>query len=333
MVLKKGMFYSMKAIIHSKYGPPETLELKEVEKPKVGDDAVLVKVHATAVNAYDWHILRADPFLARLEVGLFKPKKTRLGVDVAGVVEATGRNVQKFHAGDAVFADISASGGGGFAEYVSVPGKYVACKPVNLSFEAAAAVPMAAVTALQGLRDLGQVQPGMKVLINGASGGVGTFAVQIAKALGAEVTAVCSTSKIDLVYSLGADHVIDYTREDFLQSGERYPLILGISGFRPLVDYQRALTPQGKYIMVGGTNAQIFQAAFLGPSKSRKGGQTMRPLNAVPSQKDLDLVRDWLEVEKIVPVVDRTFRLDEVPAAIRYLEERNAKGKIVIKVI
>ena len=323
----------MKAIVHSKYGPPESLEVKEVEKPTVGDNDLLVKVHATAVNAYDWHILRADPFLARLEVGLFKPKKTRLGVDIAGVVEATGKNVRKFHAGDAVFADISASGGGGFAEYVSVPEKYVACKPVNLSFEAAAAVPMAAVTALQGLRDLGQVQPGMKLLINGASGGVGTFAVQIAKALGAEVTAVCRTGKMNLVHSLGADHVIDYTREDFLQSGERYPLILGISGFRPLADYQRALTPQGRYIMVGGTNAQIFQAALLGPWKSRKGGQTLKHLSAVPSQKDLELMRDWLEVERIVPVVDRTFRLDEVPEAIRYLEQRNANGKIVVKVV
>lgn len=323
----------MKAIVHSKYGPPETLELKEVEKPTVGDDDLLVKVHATAVNAYDWHILRADPLMARLEVGLFKPQKTRLGVDIAGVVEAAGKNVRKFHAGDAVFADISASGGGGFAEYVSIPEKYMACKPVNLSFEEAAAVPMAAVTALQGLRDLGQVQPGMKVLIHGASGGVGTFAVQIAKALGAEVTAVCSTGKMNLVHSLGADQVIDYTREDFLQSGERYPLILGISGFRPLADYQRALTPQGRYIMVGGTNAQIFQAALLGPWKSRKGGQTMQHLSAVPSQKDLELMRDWLEVEKIIPVVDRTFRLDEVPEAIRYLEQRNANGKIVVKVV
>lgn len=323
----------MKAIVHSKYGPPETLELKEVEKPTVGDDDLLVKVHATAVNAYDWHILRADPLMARLEVGLFKPQKTRLGVDIAGVVEAAGKNVRKFHAGDAVFADISASGGGGFAEYVSIPEKYMACKPVNLSFEEAAAVPMAAVTALQGLRDLGQVQPGMKVLIHGASGGVGTFAVQIAKALGAEVTAVCSTGKMNLVHSLGADQVIDYTREDFLQSGERYPLILGISGFRPLADYQRALTPQGRYIMVGGTNAQIFQAALLGPWKSRKGGQTMQHLSAVPRQKDLELIRDWLEVEKIIPVVDRTFRLDEVPEAIRYLEQRNANGKIVVKVV
>lgn len=323
----------MKAIVHSKYGTPETLELKEVEKPRVGDDEVLVKVHATGVNAYDWHILRADPFMARLEVGLFKPKKTRLGADIAGVVEATGKNVRKFHAGDAVFADISASGGGGFAEYVAIPEKYVACKPVNLSFEVAAAVPMAAVTALQGLRDLGQVQPGMKVLINGASGGVGTFAVQIAKALGAEVTAVCSPSKMDLVYSLGVDHVIDYTREDFLQSGARYPLILGISGFRSLSEYQRALTPQGRYIMVGGTNAQIFQTVFLGSFKSRKGGQTIQPLNAVPRQTDLDLVRDWLEVEKIVPVVDKTFTLHEVPEAIRYLEQRNAKGKIVVKVV
>ena len=254
----------MRAIVHSKYGPPDVLELREVDKPKVGENDVLVKVHAAGVNAYDWHILRADPFLARLEVGLFKPKQTRLGADISGVVEAVGKNVRKFRAGDAVFADISVSGGGGFAEYVAVPEKYVACKPVNLSFEEAAAVPMAAVTALQGLRDLGKLQAGMKVLINGASGGVGTFAVQIAKALGAEVTAVCSTSKMDLVYSLGADHVIDYTREDFLQSGQRYPLVLGISGFRPLSDYQQALTSQGRYIMVGGTNAQIFQTVFLG---------------------------------------------------------------------
>jgi len=322
----------MKAIVHSKYGPPEALELKDVAQPKVGDDDVLVKVHATAVNAYDWHILRADPFMARLEVGLFKPKKTRIGADIAGVIEATGKNVRKFHAGDAVFADISASGGGGFAEYVAVPEKYVACKPVNLSFEEAAAVPMAAVTALQGLRDLGQVQPGMKVLINGASGGVGTFAVQIAKVLGAEVTAVCSPSKMDLLYSLGADHVIDYTQEDFVESGKRYPLILGVSGFRSLSDYQRALAPQGKYIMVGGTNAQIFQAVLLGSLKSRKGGQTMQPLTAVPKQKDLEIMRAWLETGQVVPVLDKTFSLTEVPEAIRYLEQRHAKGKIVVKV-
>lgn len=323
----------MKAIIHSKYGSPDVLELREVEKPKVGDNEVLVKVSAASVNAYDWHILRADPFLARLEVGLLKPRRTRLGADIAGVVVGTGKDVRKFSAGDAVFADISASGGGGFAEYVVIPEKYVACKPFNLSFEQAAAVPMAAVTALQGLRDLGQVQPGMKVLINGASGGVGTFAVQIAKILGAEVTAVCSAGKMELVRSLGADHVIDYAREDFSQTRQVYSLILGIGGFRPLAVYERALSARGRYIMVGGANAQIFQALLFGPLKSHKNGRTFRHLTAVPSQQDLDLIRGWLEAGRINPVVDKIFDLHDVPAAIAYLESGRAAGKVIVKVI
>lgn len=323
----------MKAIIHPKYGSPDVLELKEIDIPKVRDDEVLVKVHATALNAYDWHILRADPFLARLEVGLFKPKKTRLGVDIAGRVETVGRNVRQFREGDEVFGDISGCGGGGFAEFVSVPENVLVKKPSNLSFEEAAAVPMAAVTALQGLRDAGRVQPGQKVLINGASGGVGTFAVQIAKAMGAEVTAVCSTGKVELVRALGADHVIDYTRQDFSQCGRQYSLILGIGGFRSLADYQRALTPQGTYVMVGGKNAQIFQALLLGWLKSRKGGQTVKHFTAIPNQKDLELVKEWLEAGRIKPAVGRIFSLPEVPDAIRHLEQGRAIGKIVVKIV
>jgi NADPH:quinone reductase-like Zn-dependent oxidoreductase len=320
----------MQAIVHSKYGPPEGLELKEVAKPKVGDGEVLVKIHAAALNAYDWHILRADPFIARLTTGLFKPKKTLLGADIAGRVEAVGKNVQQFKPGDEVFGEISANGGGGFAEYISVPESALVLKPVNLSFEQAAAVPMAALTALQALRDTGQIQAGQKVLINGASGGVGTFAVQLAKVFGAEVTAVCSTGKMEMVRALGADQVIDYTQEDFTQNGQRYHLILGISGYRTLSDYQRALTPQGIYVMVGGTNAQIFQALLLGSWKSRASGQKLTLVNEKPNQKDLAYLKALLEAGKIKPVLDRCYPLSVTPEAIRYLEQGHPKGKVII---
>lgn len=320
----------MKAIVHEQYGPPEVLELKEVAKPSAGNGAVLIKVHAAALNAYDWHILRADPFLARLEVGLFRPQKTRLGIDIAGRVEAVGANVEQFKVGDEVFGDISACGGGGFAEYVSVPESALVHKPANLSFEQAAAVPMAALTALQALRDVAQVQAGQKVLINGASGGVGTFAVQLARVLGAEVTAVCSAGKAEMVRALGAKHVIDYAKEDFAAQGKHYDVILGVSGYRSLDDYQRALAPHGIYVMVGGANAQIFQALLFGAWKSRAGGQKMIHLNAKPNQKDLRFIKELLEAGKIAPVMDRCYPLSEVPQAIRYLEQGHAKGKVII---
>ena len=262
----------MKAIVYRKYGSPDVLRLENVDKPVPKDDEVLVRVQATSLNAYDWHLLRAKPFLVRLMGGgLFKPKNTIPGADIAGRVEAIGRSVKQFKPGDEVFGDIAMSGSGGCAEYASAPESRLAPKPAKLSFEQAAAVPMAAVTALQGLRNIGGIQPGQKVLIHGAAGGVGTFAVQLAKAFGAEVTAVCRTDKMDMVRSLGADQVIDYTREDFTRSGRRYDLILGVNGYHPLSAYKRALTPKGRYVMAGGSTAQIFQAMLLGPWMSMFG--------------------------------------------------------------
>jgi NADPH:quinone reductase-like Zn-dependent oxidoreductase len=323
----------MKAIVYEKYGPPDVLQLKEVENPTFKEDEVLVKVQAASVNAYDWHLLTADIFLVRLMGGgLNKPKNTILGADIAGRVEAVGRNVKQFRPGDEVFGDISANGNGGFGEYVSVPESALALKPANLSFEEAAAVPMAAVTALQGLRDEGQIQPGQKVLIQGASGGVGTFAVQIAKSFGAEVTAVCSTRNLDQARSLGADHVIDYTQEDFTQSGQQYDLILAVNGYHPISAYKRALNPKGIYVMAGGSTAQIFQAILLGSWMSKTGGKKMGNVSAKPNQKDLYFMKELLESGKVVPVIDRRYSLHEVPEALRYLGEGHARGKVVITV-
>ena len=250
---------------------------------------------------------------------------------MAGRVEAVGRNVTQFQPGDEVFGDLSNCGFGAFAEYAAAPETAFALKPTNLTFEEAAAVPVSAVTALLGLRH-GQIQPGQKVLINGASGGVGTFAVQIAKAFGAEVTAVCSTSKVELVRSLGADHVIDYTQADFTQNGERYDLILAANGYQPLAAYQRALAPQGIYVMTGGSTAQMFEAMLLGPWRSRKGSQKMGNILAKPSQKDLIVLKELIEAGKVTPVIDRRFPLAETAEAIRYVEAGHAKGKVVITV-
>ena len=323
----------MKAIVYEKYGPPDVLQLKEVENPTFNEDEVLVKVQAASVNAYDWHLLTADIFLVRLMGGgLNKPKNTILGADIAGRVEAVGRNVKQFRPGDEVFGDISANGNGGFGEYVSVPESALALKPANLSFEEAAAVPMAAVTALQGLRDEGQIQPGQKVLIQGASGGVGTFAVQIAKSFGAEVTAVCSTRNLDQARSLGADHVIDYTQEDFTQNEQQYDLILAVNGYHPISAYKRALNPMGIYVMAGGSTAQIFQAILLGSWMSKTGGKKMGNVSAKPNQKDLYFIKELLESGKVVPVIDRRYSLHEVPEALRYLGEGHARGKVVITV-
>lgn len=320
----------MQAVIHPKYGPPEVLELREVARPTPGDGEVLVQVQATAVNAYDWHILRADPLLVRfMGNGFFKPVRTLIGADMAGLVEAAGENVQQFRPGDAVFGDLSNCGGGGYAEYVAVPESALALKPADLSFPEAAALPMAAVTALQGLRDLGRLQPGMQVLINGASGGVGTFAVQIAKVLGAEVTAVCSTGKMEQARGLGADRVIDYTKEDFTQNGRCYDLILGVNGYHPLPAYMGALSPGGIYVMAGGSNAQIFQAALLGRLYSR-GGKKALTLAAKPNQEDLVLIKEWVEAGKIRPVIDRCYPLRQTADALRYVEAGHAKGKVIV---
>lgn len=323
----------MKAIVYTKYGPPDVLQLKEVAKPTPKENEILVKVYAASANAYDCHLLTADIFLVRLMGGgLFKPKHMILGADIAGRVEAVGRNVKLFQPGDEVFGDTSAHGNGGFAEYVCVPESALALKPVNLSFEEAAAVPMAAVTALQGLRDRGQIQPGQKILIQGASGGVGTFAVQIAKSFGAEVTAVCSTRNLDQARSLGADHVIDYTKEDFTQNGQLYDLILAVNGYRPISAYQRALTPKGIYVMAGGSMAQIFQAMLLGSWMSKTGGKKMGGVSAKPNQEDLAFMKGLLEAGKVVPIIDRRFPLSETAEALRYLGEGHARGKVVITV-
>ena len=321
----------MKAIVYTKYGAPDVLELKEVEKPTPRDDEVLVKLHAVSANAADLHLLRGDPFLLRLVSGLLKPKNTILGADIAGRVEAVGKNVKEFQPGDEVFGDISACGWGGFAEYVCARENALVLKPACLTFEQAAAVPMAAVTALQGLRHKRQIQPGQKVLINGASGGVGTFAVQIAKSFGAEVTAVCSTRNVAMARSLGADHVIDYTQEDFTKNGQRYDLILAVNGYQSISDYQRALSPAGMYVMSGGSGAQMSQAMLLGPWISMTGSKKMGNLLAKPNQKDLVFVKELLEAGKVVPVIDRRYTtLSEVPEAIRYLEAGHAQGKVVI---
>jgi NADPH:quinone reductase-like Zn-dependent oxidoreductase len=323
----------MKAIVYEEYGPPDVLQLKEVEKPAPGEGEVLVRVHAAAVNFGDWALLRGNPFLVRLmSGGLSKPKNTILGADIAGRVEAIGRGVTQFRLGDEVFGDISACGFGGFAEYVSAPESELALKPANISFEEAAAVPMSGVVALQGLRDQGRIQPGQKVLIVGASGGNGTFAVQIAKSFEAEVTGVCSTRNLGMVRSIGADHVIDYTREDFARGEERYDLILGAGGYRSIFDYRRALNPEGTYVMVGGAMAQVYEAMLLGPFVSMIGSQRLVNLSAMPDQEDLAFVGKLIEAGKVAPVIDRRYPLNEVPEALRYYGEGHSQGKVVITV-
>ena len=320
----------MKAIVLTKYGPPDVLKLEEVEKPTPKDHEVLIKVQAASVNAGDWRLMRADPFLVRLAYGLSKPSIEILGSDVAGQVEAVGQNVARLRAGDEVFGDLSESGLGAFAEYVCAPEHALALKPAALTFEEVAAVPLAAVTALQGLRDHGHIRAGHKVLINGASGGVGTFAVQLAKSFGAEVTGVCSTKKVEMVRSLGTDHAIDYTKEDFTQSGQRYDLILGVGGYHSLFSYKRALHPEGRYVMTGGSTAQMFQAMILGPVMSMKGHRKLGAFLAKPNQKDLVFLRELLEAGTISPVIDRRYPLHKVSNAVRYLEAGHAKGKLVI---
>jgi NADPH:quinone reductase-like Zn-dependent oxidoreductase len=321
----------MKAVVCTQYGSPDVLKLKEVAKPIPKANEVLVKVHAAAANAADHHVLSG--IIPRIMgFGLLTPNDKILGSDVAGRVEAVGSNVTQFRPGDAVFGDISGCGLGAFAEYVCVPEHALAPKPANLSFEHAAAVPMAAVTALQGLRDKGRIQPGQKVLIYGASGGVGTFAVQLAKAFEAEVTAVCSTQKVDMVYSIGADYVIDYRQEDFTKNGQRYDLILAANGDNSLLTYRRALRPNGVYVMAGGSMKQIFQAMLLGPVVSMAGRNTMGHLLARPNQKDLVFVTELLEAGKIAPVIDRCYPLSEVADALRYIGEGHARGKVIITV-
>ncbi len=318
----------MKAIVYKKYGSPDVLRLQEVEKPSFAENEVLVKVYAASVNALDWHLLTADIFLVRLMgLGLLRPKNSILGADIAGRVEAVGSQVTQFRRGDEVFGDI---GHGGFAEYAVAREGALARKPANLSFEAAAAVPVAALTALQGLRDAGKVQAGQKVLIHGASGGVGTFAVQIAKTFGASVTAVCSPRNVEQARKLGADHVIDYTKEDFTQSERQYDLIFAANGYHPLSAYKRALTPKGIYVMAGGKPAQMFQSLLFGSRMSEKDGRKMGGVSAKMDQKDLLILKDFLEAGKVIPAIDKCYSLDETANALRYLGGGHARGKIII---
>jgi 2-desacetyl-2-hydroxyethyl bacteriochlorophyllide A dehydrogenase len=320
----------MKAIVSPKYGPPEVLEFREIEKPAPKDDEVLVRVHATSINQYDWHLLTADIFLVRLNMGFWKPKYPIPGADIAGRVEAVGPNVTQFRRGDEVFGDISARGAGGMAEYVSVPEKWLALKPTAMTFEQAAAVPMAGLTALQGLRDVAKIQAGHKVVIQGAAGGVGTYAVQIAKAYGAEVTAVCSTRNVDQARSLGADHVIDYTREDFTNNGKQYDIIFAANGYHSLSDYRRALAPHGTYVMAGGQPRQMFQALLLGSLMSERNGRKMKVLTAKPSQQDLNFMKELIEAGKVRSVIDKCYPLNEAAEALRYLGTGHARGKVIV---
>jgi len=318
----------MKAIVSEEYGPLEVLQLKEVEKPTPNDNEVLVKIFAASVNFGDKILVRGKPFLVRLMgMGLLKPKNTILGTDIAGQVEAVGRDVKQFQPGDEVFGDIGACGFGAFAEYVSVPENALTLKPVNMAYEEAAAVPQAAEVALQGLRK-GQIQPGQKVLINGASGGIGPFAVQIAKSYGAEVTGVCSTRNLEMVRSIGADHVIDYTQEDFTQNEQRYDLILDMVANRSTSDYKRALSPEGVYVAVA-PNPSVM---LLGSLMSKTGGKKVTALRQKPNVSDLVYVKELIEAGKVVSVIDRRYPLSEVADAMKYLEEGHPQGKVVITV-
>jgi NADPH:quinone reductase-like Zn-dependent oxidoreductase len=324
----------MKAIICTKYGSPDVLQLREVAKPVPQADEVLIKIHVASINSRDWRMMRANPFFIRLMPGGFlQPKNKILGGDVAGRVEAIGNNVKQFKPGDEVFGYLpSATGRGTFAEYVCANENAIALKPTNLTFEQAAAVPLAAMTALQGLRDKGNVQPGQKVLINGASGGVGTFAVQIAKAFGAEVTAVCSARNLEMVCSIGADHVIDYKAEDFTQNGKKYDLILAVNGYHPILDYLRALKPEGICVVAGGSMFQLFQATSRGRQSSKNGSQKTRIVSLEQNQKDLIFIKELLEYGKVVPVIDGCYPLSKTAEAFQYYEKVHPKGKVVITV-
>ena len=320
----------MKAIVYTEYGPPDVLKLREIKKPTPKEDEVLVEVHAASVNYVDWQVLRGKSFLLRLLNGVRKPKHNVLGDDVAGRIEAIGVNVKEFKPGDEVFgvSDFDA-----FAEYACVKEEYLSLKPANISFEQAAAVPYAGVTALVGLRDKGQIKTGQKVLINGASGGVGTFAVQIAKSFGAEVTGVCSTSKLEMVRSIGADQVIDYTQEDFTKGDQLYDLIFDVAAYRSIFDYLRALKPEGIYILVGGSMARFSQAMILGPLISMAGSKKLDSLGwAKPNIEDFADLSELLEGGKVVPYIDRCYPLSEVPEALRYYGGGHAQGKVVITV-
>lgn len=324
----------MKAITYSEYGPPEVLHLAEVPKPVPQSGEVLIKVRAASVNAADWRMMRASPFPVRFYSGLFRPKRvTSPGADVAGVVEAVGPEVTRFKPGDRVFGEMFASNFAGFAEYKCAFEHELELMPASASFEEAAALPMAGMTALQALRDVGQIQAGQQVLINGASGGVGSFALQLAKHFGAEVTAVCSTKKMEQARALGADHVVDYTREDFTRSGKQYDLIVVANGYHPLGDYRRALTPLGRFVLVGGkgTGGELLKVMLLGPLLSL-GGRKMAVVSAKANPDDLRLLKDLFEAGKLRSVIDRRYPLANAAEAIRYVEQGHASGKVIVEV-
>jgi NADPH:quinone reductase-like Zn-dependent oxidoreductase len=318
----------MKAIVHHNYGSPDILKLEEVAKPTPTDDEVLIKVHAVSINGSDWEGLTGRPLYARLG-GLRKPNYRILGSDIAGRVEAAGKNIQQFQPSDEVFGEMP-SYRGGFAEYVCVPEKALIQKPAGLTFEEAAAIPQGGVIALQGIRDKGRVQPGQHVLINGAGGSAGTFAVQLAKYYGAEVTGVDNTGKLEFLRSLGADHVIDYTRHDFTKNRNQYDLILDVISYRSAFAYARALKTHGSYFFVGGSVATLFQILLLGPWIRRATSKNVRLLAVQRNQKDLSFMTELCEAGKIVPVIDRRYPLSEVPEALRYVGEGHARGKVVI---
>ncbi|MGF1676921.1 MAG: NAD(P)-dependent alcohol dehydrogenase [Rivularia sp. (in: cyanobacteria)] len=323
----------MRAIVQTEYGSADVLRLEEVDRPLVPDNGVLVRVHAAAVHAGDWHLMRGTPFFTRLIYGgLRKPQIKILGTDVAGEVAAVGKDVTQFQLGDKVFGDLSESGFGAFAEYTCVPEQALALKPTNLTFEEAATVPVSALAALQGLRDMGQLQAGQKVLVNGASGGVGSFAVQIAKAFGAEVTGVCSPGKVDMVWAIGADYIIDYTQAASTPQQQHYDLILDTAAYRSVFDYLPSLTPAGIYVMVGGSMTRFFQAMFIEPWIAISSQRKVKCLASKPNQDDLIILKDMIEALKIRPCIDRCYPLQEVPAAIHYLEQRQVRGKIAIKI-
>jgi NADPH:quinone reductase-like Zn-dependent oxidoreductase len=324
----------MKAVVFTKYGSSDALHLGEVEKPTPAENEVLVRIHAASANPLDWHIMRGAPFLARFEYGLFKPSISRLGADIAGRVEAVSSGVTQFRPGDEVFGNTLSSRLGGFAEFVCTREDMLVIKPSSVSFQSAAAVPTAALTALQGLRDSGHIQAGQKVLVNGASGGVGTFAVQIAKAFGAEVTGVCSTRNLSLVRSIGADHVIDYTQEDFTNNGQQYDLIYCAVGNRSVADYKRALTPQGRCVIAGFSSMRLlFQHMIVGRLNSKPDGKQVGLSGTTQSNKnDLVSISEFLETGKVIPVLDRCYPLNDTAEAIRYLEQGRARGKVIINV-
>jgi len=317
----------MKAVVYTRFGSPDVLYLKDVEQPIPKSNEILIKICAASVNAYDWRHVRADPFMIRLMgAGLFRPKHQILGADIAGTVEAVGSDVKHFQAGDEVFGEGSY---GGFAEYACADEKRFALKPAGITYQEAAAAPMAALTALQGLRDNGMIQAGQKVLINGASGGVGTFAVQIAKIFEAEVTGVCSTTKLDLVQSIGADHVIDYTREDITRNAQKYDLIFDTAAYRPIPDYKRILSSTGMYVLAGGSIARIFQLMIITIFRNKN----MRIVMADINHNDLLFIKELLEAGKLKSIIDRCYPLQETGQALAYLEQGHACGKVVINII